>query len=43
MMDASWPYCGNPFTIHVNEAIMFYDLNSYNDVCQHNTGKKKGL
>ena len=34
MMDASWTFCGNHFTVYVNQTIMLYALNLYSDVCQ---------
>ena len=33
-MDVSWTYCGNHFTIYVNQIIMLYVYNLYSDVCQ---------
>ena len=43
MMDASWTYCDNHFTIYVNQTIMLYDLDLYSEICQlflSKTGKK---
>ena len=43
-MDVSWTYCGNHFTIYVNQTIMLYLLSLYNHVFQlflNKTGGKK--
>ena len=44
MMDVSGTYCGNHFTIYVNQTIMLYPLNLYSDVYQlflNKIGNKK--
>ena len=41
-MDINWTYCGNHFTICVNQIIILYALNLYSDVYQlflNKTGK----
>lgn len=43
-MDVSPTHCGHHFMIHVNQIIMLYALDVYNEVCQlflSNTGKKR--
>lgn len=30
----NWTYCGNYFTVYVNQTIMLYTLNLYSDECQ---------
>ena len=42
MMEVSWTYCGNCFTVYVNQTITLYALNLQSDVCQlflNKTGK----
>lgn len=34
MIDVSWTYLGNHFTIYVKQLIILYALNLYSDVCQ---------
>lgn len=34
MMDVSWTYCGNPFTINVTQTIMLFALNLHSEDCQ---------
>ena len=46
MMDVSWTYCGNQFTINVIQTIMQYTLNWHSDACQlflHKAGKINGF
>lgn len=33
MMNVNWAYCGNYFTIYINQNIMLSILNLHNDVC----------
>lgn len=33
MMDVNWTYFSNPFTTYINQTILLYALNLYNDVC----------
>ena len=43
-VDVGWIFCGNHFTIYVNQTIMLRALNSYSDVCQllfNKTGKNE--